>query len=231
MRSGIRELSVHGHNADFVRDWTKYLDKVLIDNVSWFRNIKNAGKVGLVNLAKAGRFDFMPTGSLPPRVQFRLAPEDAKTDPAVGGYWCPFEAGGGLPGWIDLPLLNPTHKYMFTPAMQGCALVATKSPRSGHIRVFHHQHPDGAGGSGVWNAIRAQGQAPVSILGFEDYGTVGLNGNAPNAFNFLFYRNSNWNYVTQAHTLVNTVNADGPTLQVNRRAMHGTNGVSISSLT
>lgn len=219
---------MHGHNALFIGNCLNYLNGVTVDNVNWFRIIGNSGTLAAVNLAKSGQFDLQGTGINPPRAQFRVMPAAGLIgDVGIAGYWCPFVQGGELPGWVDLPLHNPAHDFMLTAAMQGCALVVTGSPVAGHIRVYHHQHPDMAS---VSAAIHAVGQPVISILGYADYGLVGLHGNAPNAFNFLYYRNAHWNYVTQAHTLVNVVGPTGLTLQVNRRALHGNNGVSITQM-
>jgi hypothetical protein len=74
------------------------------------------------------------------------------------------------------------------------------------------------------------GQPVISILDYDDYGPAGLNGNAPNAFNYLLYRNGHWNYVTQAHVLTNVQGPNGLTVQVSRRPGHGNHGVSISTV-
>ena len=222
---------MQGHNALFIGNWDSYLRNVIVDNVSWFRNIgANNAQINGLNVPKAGAFDLMPSGIAPPRVQFRIAPVGGVIgDVGIGAYWCPFVQGAGLPGWVDLPLHQPAHNFMFTAAMQGCALVVTQSPVANHMRVYHHQHPDTAN-NGVWTALHTVGQPVISILDYPDYGQAGLNGNAPNAFNFLFYRNGNWSYVTQAHILTNVMGPNGLTVQVSRRPGHGNNGVSISSV-
>ena len=223
---------MQGHNALFTGNFATYLNGVIVDNVSWFRNMANNGAVVGLGVPKAGQFDLLPTGINPSRVQFRIAPVGGIIgDAAIGAYWCPFDSGGELPGWVDLPMHNPAHNLMFTMAMQGCALVVTGSPLANHFRVYHHQHPDMShAAAAVWGAIHAQGQPVISVYTFDDYGLAGLNGNAPNAFNFLLYRNGNWNYVTQAHTLTNVMGPNGLFIQVNRRPVHGNNGVSIASL-
>jgi hypothetical protein len=222
---------MQGHNAEFVGNWNSYLNNVLVDNVTWFRDIgANNAAINALSLAKAGSFDLVPTSIAPRRVMLRIAPPGGiVADAGIGGYWCPFVQGGGLPGWVDLPRQAPAHNLMFTAAMQGCALVVTQSPVANHIRVYHHQHPDGAN-NGVWQALHAVGQPVLSILDYADYGPAGLNGNAPNAFNYMLFRNGMWNYVTQAHTLTNVMGPNGLVIQVNRRAGHGNNGVSITSV-
>jgi hypothetical protein len=225
---------MNGHNALFQNNVTTYMNDVIIDNVAYFRNMANNGFVTALTVPKTGQFDLMPSGINPRRVQFRIAPVAGIIgDAPINAYWCPFDNGGGIPGWVDLPLHNPAHRLMFTAAMQGCALVITNSPVANHIRVYHHQHPDmnNAAAPAVWNALHAVGQPVISILQYDDYGLAGLNGNAPNAFNFLLYRNATWNYVTQAHTLTNVIGPNGgPTIQVNRRLPHGNNGVSIAAI-
>ena len=224
---------MQGHNAEFVNNWARYLDHIIVDNVSWFRDMANNVQVVALKVPKAGLFDLVPTGIDPRRAQFRIAPAFVRGDVGIGAYWCPFLPGGGLPGWVDLPRRNPAHNFMFTAAMQGCALVVTGSPTSNNIRVYHHQHPDPNHNAApaIWGAIHQVGQAVISILEYNDYGATGLQGNAPNAFNFLLYRNAHWNYVTQAHTLANVVGPNGGlTVQVNRRPAHGKNGVSITAV-
>ncbi len=221
-----------GHNALFQANYANYLNGVIVDNVSWFRNMANNNQVVALSGPKVGQFDLMPSGINPARAQFRIAPAVLVGDAPIPAYWCPFSAGNGLPGWVDLPVHTPAHNLMFTPSMQGCALVVTRSPVVNHIRVYHHQHPDPnhAAAPTIWNLIHAVGQPVLSILDYDDYGVLGLNGNAPNAFNFLLYRNSSWNYVTQAHTLTNVVGPNGLFVQVNRRAGHGNNGFSMTSI-
>jgi hypothetical protein len=171
---------MQGHNALFVGNWDGYLRDVIVDNVSWFRDIgANNAQINGLNVPKAGAFDLMPTGIAPRRAQFRIAPVGGVIgDVGIGAYWCPFVQGGGLPGWVDLPLHQPAHNFMFTAAMQGCALVVTQSPVANHMRVYHHQHPDGAN-NGIWQALHAVGQPVISILDYPDYGQAGLNGIGP----------------------------------------------------
>ncbi|MBK8975647.1 MAG: hypothetical protein IPM29_06950 [Planctomycetes bacterium] len=209
---------MQGHNAQFVADPLGYMRGVVVDNVTWFRNIANAGAVGPLNIAKHGQFDLQFVEMNPERkVLFTVANGPVLGDMPIAAYWCPFLAGNGLPGFVDVPRANPAHPFVFTAAMQGCALVVTDSPAgAGQIRVYHHQHPDN---NAVWQQIGAQGQEPVSVLTFDDYGVEGA---ATNAFNFLWYRNAKWNFVTLAHNF-------NPDASVRRRPELGESGVEIRS--
>ncbi|MBV8467603.1 MAG: hypothetical protein JO218_16815 [Burkholderiales bacterium] len=212
------------HNALFTQDPTGYLGNVVVDNATWFRTLQAPLQLAPLNLNKAGLFDLVPAAINPRRVLFQpTALGQVVEDVGIDAYWCPFLAGGGLPGWVDLPERNPARRFMFTASMQGCALVVTRSPVAGHIRVYHHQHP-GAGNNGIWDQIHAVGQAVVSVLTFDDY--CGDENIASNAFNFMYYRNSQWHYVTQAHILVPV----GMTFVPTRRPAYGNNGVAINSV-
>jgi hypothetical protein len=79
--------------------------------------------------------------------------------------------------------------------MNGCAFVMTDSPLgAAYFRVYHNQHPES-------NAVTAQIHAVtpnvIGFFGFDDYGTL----QNPNAFNFLFYRNSKWLICSQPQSL------------------------------
>ena len=223
---------MHGHNAAFVGDPLGYLNATVVDNITYFRlDPGAAAAVGLANGAKHANFDLNFAGMLPERRSvLRISPGGLMGDAPIAAYWCPFIQGQGLPGWVDLPLLNPPRRFMFTASMQGCALVVTRSPVAANsIRVYHHQHPEGnaAAATLAWNALNNVGQEAISMLAYGDYGAAGLAGaQASNAFNFLFYRNATWNFVTQGHYFVQTA----MTLGVRRRAGHGNNGVSIVSV-
>lgn len=220
---------MHGHNAAFVGDPMGYLNATVVDNISFFRQDPGAGAaVAVLDAAKSGGFDLDFAGLLPERRSvLRVSPAPLMGDAPIQAYWCPFVSGGGLPGWVDLPTLNPPWRFMFTASMQGCALVVTPSPVANHIRVYHHQHPTDGPSQSVWNALNGVGQQVSSILAYDDYGVAGVAGpQVANALNFLYYRNGRWNFVTQAHVFVQTA----MTLGVRRRAGHGNNGVSIASV-
>jgi len=246
----------HGHNALFRNNFADYLDKVLIDNISWFRTLPSITPQNVMDGTKGGLFDLVGSGIK--RAQLQIATGPIQGDVAIGAYWCPQTTAYNPAGWVDLPKHNPAHMFMFTPAMEGCALVVTDSPVANHYRVFHHQHPDHGisltpdthnshlttgigsfagnmnklrGTMDIWANIRGQGTI-LSILEYADYGVEGANGNTTNAFNFLAYRNATWMYVTQGQTLANVVDSSGAarSVEVSRRPVQGRNGISIRSV-
>ena len=65
------------------------------------------------------------------------------------------------------------------------------------LRVYHHQHPDSAH---INNLIKAQGQTVISSISASDYCHNDQKIPAPNAFNFLFYKEGKWKYAVQPQT-------------------------------
>jgi hypothetical protein len=202
--------------------------------VSWFR--AHGTQANPLTGNKKGQFDLEFTGNLTSKVvSFRIADVSVKSDIAIDAYWCPFISGGGLPGWVDLPLEKPAYKFMFTAAMQGCALVVTTSPTPKHIRVYHHQHPEKiskySASPQIWKAIEEVGQKQVSILDYEKYSVKGQT-NVTNAFNFLAYKNERWSYVTQSHFIENLIGPKGTadSVKLTRNLGYGNKGVSIKAV-
>ena len=218
---------MHGHNAAFTSNPLHYLGTTLADNIAYFRHDPNAGfVVNALNGHKSGVFDFNFAGLNPERrAVFRVAPLPVMGDAPIQAYWTPFLQGTGLPGWVDIPIRNPTHRFVFTAAMQGCHWIITESPTVGVWRVYHNQHADNPN---VNRAINQQGHNVVSVLTYDEYGAPGLAAaQASNSFNFLYYRNGLWNYVSQGHIFVPGV---GQQLGLRRRVGLGNNGVFIRSV-
>lgn len=189
------------HNLAFRTDPTRYVRQRAINGVAWF--MRNQGVQAnqyqnlYLNMAKEGSFDLQGDGQAR---QVILTPVGNVThhDQPISAYWCPFIQGNGLPGFVDIPTYRPRHRFVFTAAMNGCALMVTSSPLGpGMIRVYHHQHP---GDLGINQLILQQGQEVLSFISFGDYGSINQQVPAPNAFNFLYYRNSGWRYVLQPQT-------------------------------
>lgn len=205
---------MQGHNAQFVLDPLAYVGARAVNNLTWFRRAIAGGPApGALNnglgITKAGRFDLQAV-TLDTVELNVVGPGPIIGDAAVQAYWCPFIQGGVLPGWVDIPKVNPPMRFVFTAAMNGCRLVVTDvSPT--HFRVYHHQHPDSDGqlAAGIWRQIAAQGHPVVSHMGYDEYGPADAAA-FPNAFNFLHYRNGTWNYVSQPQTF------DMRTLRVTR---------------
>jgi hypothetical protein len=195
---------MNGHNAQFVANPLKYVEARAVNNLTWFRRAilpANGATLGALNnalgVAKTGAFDLQALSI--DTVELKVMPAGPiQGDNAIQAYWCPFIQGGGLPGWVDIPKNAPPMKFVFTAAMNGCRLVITNRSAT-HFRVYHHQHPDSGGplANGIWQAIHAQGHEVVSHMGYDEYGVGEDFGRAPNAFNFLYYRNGGWNYVSQ----------------------------------
>ena len=194
---------MNGNNLTFLSDPIWYIRNRAINNIKWFKQVhRSAGldraaasnRVTALNVLKEGYFDLQ--GSAQDReVLLALVGDVGTGDRPISAYWCPFIQGNVLPGYVDIPRVNPVHHFVFTAAMNGCALVATHSPLGANmIRIYHNQHPDSAA---INNLIAKQGQSMISIVKFDDYGVDF----APNAFNFLYYRNGGWRYVLQPQIL------------------------------
>ena len=150
---------MNGHNLTFRNNPIWYVAQRAINNVSWFMkdqaNSINQQRNRILNTAKSGTFDLLGDGQAKEVI---LAPtgNPLHTDALITAYWCPFIQGNVLPGFVDIPRHNPQHNFVFTAAMNGCALVATTSPFGKNmIRIYHHQHPESVS---VNQLIHAQGQ-------------------------------------------------------------------------
>jgi len=192
---------MNGHNLVFRTDPTWYVSQRAINGVAWFMqnqaNHANQQQMLVLNVAKQGAFDLQGHRQAQ---QVVLTPVGNvhHGDQPITAYWCPFVQGNVLPGFVDIPRHNPQHRFVFTAAMNGCALMVTASPIGPNmIRVYHHQHP---GNAGINQLIQAQGQEVISFISFDDYGDVNQQLPAPNAFNFLYYRNGGWKFVLQPQT-------------------------------
>ncbi len=198
---------MNGLNATFDADPLGFIENRAVNNLTWFRRAilpENGATLGMlnnaVNAAKAANVDLRPVDAN--TAEFNLVGGGGLVgDAPIAAYWCPFLQGPGLPGWVDIEKLSPRRKFVFTAAMNGCRLVVTDCSPS-HFRVYHNQHPDGgdAEANRIWQLIAAQGHPIVGHFGYDEYGLVGGVPAAPNAFNFLYYRNSGWAFVSQPQT-------------------------------
>ncbi|WP_137936489.1 hypothetical protein [Chitinivorax sp. B] len=208
---------MNGHNALFMADPLWYIKQRAINGVAWFMrgqaNRANQMQNTMLNTLKEGVFDLQGEGQAH---QVTLTPvgQVLHGDQPIQAYWCPFVQGMVLPGFVDVPKVNPRCKFVFTAAMNGCALVVTESPLGANmIRVYHNQHP---GNQQINQLIRNQGREVISFISFDDYGDANQQMPAPNAFNFLYYRNGGWRFVIQPQlfnmaTHVVTLNPNIPT--------------------
>ncbi len=191
---------MNGANSQFVISPENFLRANVVNNIRWFSEAGRAvgfasnGALHRANAEKKAIFDLKGMGVNDGKRVYDLCLWDGGTlmDTAIDAYWCPFIQGNVLPGYVDVPRRNPVKKFVFTPAMNGCAFVVTESPdRDGWLRVYHNQHPQLRS---VTDLIRNNSNGSlISYFAFDDYG-VNVD---PNAFNFLHYRNSNWTYISQ----------------------------------
>lgn len=192
----------HYYNTLFQADPVGFINTYSVDIKGWFDGLvrisgngDNFALLDASNEAGACCMDFEPLGGifgyLVDTVQARFVPNGG-----IPAHWVPYHAGLGLPGYTDVLRLNPASNFVFTAGMNGCAFVVTDSPMGAqYMRVYHNQHPDA---QSVWADIHAVGYQVISYAGFDEYGggtlAPGLN---PLGFNFLYYKNSTWNYVFQ----------------------------------
>ncbi|MGY2398268.1 hypothetical protein [Pseudomonas sp. SDO5271_S396] len=190
---------MNNHNAAFKANPLVYIRDTAINSVSFFQKDALSGqRTTVLNMMKMGTFDFVG-GNEAAQVVLTPVGNVSHADVGIGAYWCPFIQGMGMPGFVDLPKYNPEYPFMFTAAMNGCALVVTPTPGdNSKIRVYHNQHPTQAT---VNQHISNQGQPIQSMVVFEDYGRNTGTLPAPNGFNFLYYRNGGWKIVTQPQKL------------------------------
>lgn len=199
---------MNNRNINFVNNPIGFLNNNTV-NHRWFDEhiqrlnngnapLADQNSVRMLPLAKVGSFDMQPVagGGGRPQVQFAPIPNYPVMDVLLQGYWCPYVHGLGLPGFVDVPRLNPAHRFVFTAAMNGCAFIVTDSPLGGgHFRVYHHQHP---GNAGINAQIAAVTPNVLSVFAFADYGNAAPPGGLPVAFNFLYYRNARWVIVSHS---------------------------------
>jgi len=191
---------MNGMNQLFMENPVQFLRDVCVDNKTMQQGIQGANDLRLLNAVKVGTFDLVIAGGNKVTFTFAGAGYQIKNDIPIKAYWCPFLAGMGLPGWVDVPKFSPTYRFVFTPAMQGCALVVTKSPASTrHFRVFHNQHPDD---NRTWQAMQNSGiTGTLSSLGYDAYGNAQTE--MTNAFNFMWRPPGRaWSIVSQSNQFI-----------------------------
>lgn len=194
---------MNGKNTKFATDPVTFLQTNIV-NISALMGA-DAKEIlacqSKINTSKWGSFDFQDWKT---NVKLRYSGETPKVekDTPILGYFCPFNGGGEEPGWVDVPRAIPMHKFVFTPAMNGCAFVITDSPTSGCFRVHHHQHPIGP--DRRREAACAGATVEYDRLSEAEYdlGSTGARVTAAKmfaCFNFLFLgRDGSWRFVSQA---------------------------------
>lgn len=193
---------MNGMNKLFMADPVGFLKTNCVDNKTMQEGIEGAKHVRLLNSAKMGAFDLVVVSDKLVRLAYASVPE-IKNDAPIFAYWCPFLAGGDLPGWVDIPKVDPSYSLVLTAAMQGCAFVITNTPGSDKsFRVFHNQHPET---KSTWAAMEKEGATNiVSKFSYEQYGNaMNEDGGMTNAFNLLWKPpKKDWFYVSQSNKFV-----------------------------
>jgi len=192
-------------NRLFMDNPVDFLKAVCVDNKTMQEGLDGAKNLVGLNETKFGYFDLVITGGNMVRLTCASlgAIPKVQNDVPIQAYWCPFLQGGGLPGWVDIPRINPPRRLVLIAAMQGCAFIITNSPVSAqHFRLFHNQHPET---KSTWAAIQQSGiTATISTLSYEQYGNPsGNDGGMTNAFNLLWRPSGKaWSYVSQSNKFV-----------------------------
>jgi hypothetical protein len=189
------------YNNLFRLDPFNFINTYTVDIKGWFEGLMRTPQdpghqyYAAADEMKFCRLNFDPSEGL---LGFGVQTVTAKFVGGTGidGYWVPYKPGTGLPGYADVKRRNPPTPFVFTGGMNGCAFFVTDSPLGAtYMRVYHHQHP---GSDAITRRILDVGQPIISIHSFDDYGGAELPyGVNPVAFNFMYYRNSTWNYVSQ----------------------------------
>jgi len=193
---------VNGLNLRFLAGPAAFLGSYTVDNKTCQQGNQAALDITTLNIAKLGSFDFQRSGFTGP-VMFRpvrgaTMVEAYKSDGAIAAYWCPFLAGGNLPGYVDIPRQAPKYKLILTAAMQGCAFVACEGPTAAEFRVYHNQHP---GTQAVEYAIDQASPVRISSLDYADYAVESEE--ATNAFNLMYLTDEgHWVFLSQSNLIV-----------------------------
>ena len=197
---------MNGANGQFCADPAGFLRHYVVNNVRFLQAMGHPGASPqlrmLLNMAEAlkeASFDLvrneLEAGSL--IYDLTLSNQVVSGESAINAYWCPFIQGTVTPGFVDVPRHNPAHRFVFTPAMNGCAFFITPSPKGeSYFRLYHNQHPHNAAVR-QHIATHCGSDRVLSTFTFKDYGTDAH----PNAFNFLHYQNSRWVYISQPQTI------------------------------
>ncbi|GAB2915304.1 hypothetical protein [Streptomyces heilongjiangensis] len=85
--------------------------------------------------------------------------------------------------------------FVFTPAMNGCALVVTENQTPGYMTVWHYQSPHGATNAAAAEEFRRM-QRLVEWFGSERYMTIGAEG-MPEVTNLMWRGPQGWQILSQ----------------------------------
>jgi hypothetical protein len=142
-----------------------------------------------------------------------------KSKHPITGYYFPYlsppaaaesiRKGWGIAdmGQVDFPRTDPAYDFIFTGAMNGCAIVITESPQGdGHYRIYHYPN---VSTYPQFKPARLWPHTRLYVWTAEDYGGEGIDADA---WNFLHYDRQarSWYLYCQPHTWVSTqVNRPG----------------------
>jgi hypothetical protein len=207
---------MNGHNNWFKGDPLHYVRRRLVDNLRMTSNPSTmAVQHGrLLDQLKFGYFD-LNGSALDLIVRFNPISGGGQrpVEMPLSAYWCPYKIGQEPPGFVDVAIRNPPHPFVFTGAMNGCALVVTPSPVAGHFRVYHLHN---AGTTANWNVFA--NTTMIAALTHNDYGYANHEravDKISTSFNFLYYRYGKWNIVSQPQFVVASDNSDTQTVRWN----------------
>ncbi|MFD4560726.1 protein-glutamine glutaminase family protein [Streptomyces sp. NPDC058469] len=147
--------------------------------------------------------------------------DDAALQGIVRGHAVPAVRGPGnyvaahyvpyLPGSTTDPEANIGHAdipvrggegfspdFVFTAAMNGCALVVTEGTREGALTVWHYQSPNGAINGAAAEVFRGE-RRPLEWFGFRDYMWNPDPKGLPEATNMLWRGPDGWEILSQAN--------------------------------
>jgi hypothetical protein len=143
---------MNGANNLFTANPPLFVAGQVVNNMRWLQTVggptgpqESRLRVAMADMVKAAHIDLQRNGEVGGRhvYDLTLSGSVVQGDAAISAYWCPFTQGTGLPGFVDVPRINPVHRFIFTPAMNGCAFVVANSPLGGgYFRLYHHQHPE-----------------------------------------------------------------------------------------
>lgn len=199
---------MNGQNNSLRTDTVRFLTSTPV-NVSEIveRSVTAVAAEPMISKVKYGMFDLTADGS---QAWLKEVSRTGVTgaDAALIAYWCPFRQGhGAAAGWVDVPKTRPVTEYVFTAAMNGCALLITQSPlKQGDFRVIHHQHPTKAKERAAVNIASGISESDI-VFEFNDteYDSPPTTGSFYQCFNFLRYEAPKWRLYSQYTKLAITM--------------------------
>jgi len=111
-------------------------------------------------------------------------------------------------GFVDFLRVNPTHPFVFTGAMNGCAIVITESPLGDdYYRAYHYPNVS------TYPKFIDRSHWPHTPLFYWTFADYGGDGEMEaDALNFLFYAEGEWHLCCQPHAWIKTTELRAGTL-------------------